>query len=47
MYRAVRMFGEPSWKRKIKNEGYIEQAIIDHTKEDIKYNKEMKEKLKL
>jgi len=47
MYRAVRMFGEPSWKRKIKNEGYVEQAIIDHTKEAIKYNKEMKEKLKL
>ncbi|QYR65715.1 DUF1353 domain-containing protein [Fusobacterium animalis] len=47
MYRAVRMFGEPSWKRKIKNEGYTEQAVIDHTKEAIKYNKEMKEKLKL
>lgn len=47
MYRAVRMFGEPSWKRKIKNEGYVEQAIIDHMKEAIKYNKEMKEKLKL
>ncbi|CAL7913863.1 DUF1353 domain-containing protein [Fusobacterium necrophorum subsp. funduliforme] len=47
MYRAVRMFGEPSWKPKLKNEGYKKVAIVDHTEEALKYNKKMKEMLKL
>lgn len=47
MYRAVRLFGEPAWKKKLKNEGYTEQAIVDHTEEALKYNKKIKEMLKL
>lgn len=33
MYRAVRMFGEMSWKSKLSNEGYRDTAIIDKTDE--------------
>jgi len=47
MYQAVRMFGEPAWKKKLQNEGYVEQAIIDHTEEALEYNKKMKKMLKL
>ena len=36
-YRAVRVFGEMSWQDKIENEGYKDQAIIDHTKEAREY----------
>ncbi|AYV94403.1 DUF1353 domain-containing protein [Fusobacterium necrophorum] len=47
MYRAVRNFGESSWKPKIKNEGYKDVAIIDHTEEALKYYKSWYEILKL
>lgn len=36
-YAAVKYFGETSWKPKLKNEGYKDQAIIDKTKEARKY----------
>lgn len=47
MYRAVRSFGELSWKKKIKNEGYIEQALIDKTIEAQKYYEQWNRILKL
>ena len=37
MYRAVRLFGETSWKNKKYNEGYKDKAIIDMTDEAIAY----------
>lgn len=37
MYRGVRMFGEPFWKSKIKNEGYKDVALIDKTEEATQY----------
>lgn len=36
-YTAVRCFGETSWKPKLENEGYKDQAIIDKTEEARKY----------
>ena len=36
-YIAVKYFGVTSWKPKLKNEGYKDQAIIDKTKEARKY----------
>ena len=36
-YIAVRYFGAMSWQDKIENEGYKDQAIIDHTKEAREY----------
>lgn len=36
-YAAVKYFGVTSWKTKLKNEGYKDQAIIDKTKEARKY----------
>jgi len=37
MYRAVRLFGETSWKNKKNNEGYKDKAIIDMTDEAVAY----------
>lgn len=37
MYKAVRSFGEISWKKKISNEGYKDQALIDKTIEAQNY----------
>ena len=37
MYRAVRLFGEISWKNKKCNEGYKDKAIIDMTDEAVAY----------
>ena len=37
MYKAVRFFGETSWKNKIGNEGYKDKAVIDRTDEAISY----------
>ena len=36
-YVAVKYFGETSWKPKLENEGYKDQAIIDKTEEARKY----------
>ena len=36
-YAAVKYFGVTSWKPKLKNEGYKDQAIIDKTKEAKEY----------
>ena len=36
-YIAVKYFGETSWKPKLENEGYKDQAIIDRTKEAKEY----------
>ena len=36
-YKAVRYFGAMSWQDKIENEGYKDQAIVDHTKEAREY----------
>ena len=36
-YAAVKYFGETSWKPKLENEGYKDQAIIDKTNEARKY----------
>ena len=36
-YTAVKYFGETSWKAKLENEGYKDQAIIDRTKEAKEY----------
>lgn len=46
-YKAVRLFGEMSWQDKIENEGYKDQAIIDHTSEAKEYYKYWREILKL
>ena len=46
-YAAVRAFGETSWKKKILNEGYKDQAVIDRTKEAKEYYKYWNEILKL
>ncbi len=47
MYKAVRIFGEPSWKSKLKNEGYKDIAIIDKTKEATEYYDKWKRILKI
>lgn len=47
MYKAVRIFGQVFWKKKLNNEGYKDRAIIDKTDEAINYYKKWKEKLKL
>lgn len=47
MYRAVRSFGEPSWKAKLENEGYRDVGVIDHTKEALEYYKKWYKILKL
>lgn len=47
MYRAVRTFGEASWKPKLKNEGYKKVAIVDHTEESLKYYAKWEKILKL
>ena len=36
-YNAVKYFGATSWKTKLQNEGYKDQAIIDKTEEARKY----------
>lgn len=46
-YWAVRCFGELSWKKKITNEGYKDQAIIDRTDEAKAYYAYWKEKINL
>lgn len=46
-YNAVRIFGATSWKSKIENEGYKDQAVIDRTKEAKEYYKYWNEILKL
>ena len=46
-YNAVRIFGATSWKSKIENEGYKDQAVIDQTKEAKEYYKYWNEILKL
>lgn len=38
-YLAVRCFGEMSWKKKLLNEGYKDQALIDRTDEAKVYYK--------
>lgn len=47
MYRAVRLFGETSWKKKKNNEGYKDKAVIDKTDEAISYYGHWKKILKL
>lgn len=39
MYKAVRIFGGIFWKKKICNEGYKDQALIDRTEEAVIYYK--------
>lgn len=46
-YNAVKYFGETSWKPKLENEGYRDQAIIDRTKEAKEYYAYWNKKLKL
>ncbi|CAN2327252.1 DUF1353 domain-containing protein [Fusobacterium sp. oral taxon C10] len=46
-YIAVKYFGETSWKPKLENEGYKDQAIIDRTKEAKEYYAYWNKKLKL
>ena len=45
MYKAVRMFGEVFWEKKLRNEGYKNQAIIDRTEEAKLYYSEWEKKL--
>ena len=45
MYKAVRMFGEVFWEKKLKNEGYRNRAIIDKTEEAKLYYSEWKKKI--
>lgn len=47
MYRAVRSFGELSWKKKLVNEGYKDKAIIDCTDEAVEYYEYWHKLLKL
>ena len=47
MYKAVRFFGETSWKNKIDNEGYKDKAVIDRTDEAKEYYDYWHNKLKL
>ena len=47
MYRAVRLFGETSWKDKLENEGYKDKAVVDMTDEAISYYDHWKKVLKL
>ncbi|WP_338985769.1 DUF1353 domain-containing protein [Fusobacterium animalis] len=46
-YNAVKYFGATSWKTKLENEGYRDQAIIDRTKEAKEYYAYWNKKLKL
>ena len=46
-YWAVRCFGELSWKKKLFNEGYKDQALIDRTDEAVAYYKYWDKILKL
>jgi len=46
-YAAVKYFGPTSWKTKLENEGYKDQAIIDRTKEAKEYYAYWDNKLKL
>lgn len=39
MYKAVRIFGELAWQKKLKNEGYSKKAVVDNTKEARAYYK--------
>lgn len=39
MYKAVRIFGELAWEKKLENEGYCKQAVVDRTDEAIAYYK--------
>ena len=45
MYKAVRMFGEIFWEKKLRNEGYKNQAIIDRTEEAKLYYSEWEKRL--
>lgn len=36
-YVAVKYFGKIFWQDKLKNEGYIDRAIVDRTKEAREY----------
>lgn len=47
MYKAVRIFGEPSWKEKFSNEGYKDIAIIDKTEDALEYYRKWKKLIKL
>ena len=46
-YVAVKYFGKIFWQDKLKNEGYIDRAVIDRTKEAKEYYKLWKNILKL
>lgn len=37
MYKAVRIFGELAWEKKLENEGYYKQAVVDKTNEAKEY----------
>lgn len=43
MYKAVRIFGELAWEKKLENEGYSKQAIIDKTEEAVAYYKKWRQ----
>ena len=45
MYKAVRMFGEVFWEKKLRNEGYKNQAVFDRTEEAKLYYSEWEQKL--
>lgn len=47
MYSAVRSFGELSWQKKLKDEGYKDKAVFDKTKEAQEYYEKWKKILKL
>ena len=46
-YVAVKYFGKIFWQHKLKNEGYIDRAVIDRTKEAREYYKLWNNILKL
>ena len=46
-YVAVKYFGKIFWQDKLKNEGYIDRAVIDRTKEAREYYKLWNNILKL
>ncbi|KYM50763.1 hypothetical protein A2U11_08325 [Fusobacterium necrophorum subsp. funduliforme] len=47
MYKAVRSFGKTSWKKKLKNEGYIDTAVFDFSEEAVTYYERWHKLLKL
>ena len=47
MYKAVRMFGEVFWEKKLKNEGYRNQAVFDRTEAAKQYYNEWEKRLGL